>query len=130
MLVGPKKVGVNIRSSLNYTESSEGLMSEHFVERRHDSFYLTCTRVPLASLVLEFQAGEPAEAIRAHYPTLSLEQVYGAITFYLGNRTEVEADLAERLCEEDEYSKAHPAPMDLKDKFARMRAQAQPRRAG
>ena len=41
-------------------------MSEPFVDRRHNSFYLTGTRVPLASLVREFQAGEPAEAIRAH----------------------------------------------------------------
>jgi hypothetical protein len=32
----------------------------------------------------------------SHYPTFSLEQVYGAITFYLGNRKEVEKDIAER----------------------------------
>ncbi|HME06185.1 MAG TPA: hypothetical protein VKG25_04010, partial [Bryobacteraceae bacterium] len=39
-------------------------------------------------------AGEPPEAIRSHYPTLSLEQVYGAITFYLGAKEEAEKDIA------------------------------------
>jgi len=51
------------------------------VERRRGSFYLTGSRVPLAHLVREFQVEESPEAIRSHYPTLSLEQVYGAITF-------------------------------------------------
>ena len=103
-------------------------MNECFVERRHDSFYLIGSRVPLAHLVREFQTGEPPEAIRAHYPTLSLEQVYGAITFYLGNKKEVETDMAERRHEEDAYSLSHPAPAGIKEKFARMRQQMQSRR--
>ena len=59
-------------------------MNREFVERRDGSLYLTGSRVPLAHLVREFQHGELPEAIRSHYPTLTLEQVYGAITFYLG----------------------------------------------
>ena len=61
-------------------------MDRDFVERRDGSFYLIGSRVPLAYLVREFQQGEPPEAIRSHYPTLNLEQVYGAITFYLVTR--------------------------------------------
>ena len=61
-------------------------MSKEFVERRDDSFYLIGSRVPLAHIVREFQRGESAEAIRSHYPALSLEQVYGAIAFYLEAR--------------------------------------------
>ena len=99
-------------------------MSESFLERRNNSLYLTGTRMPLANLVREFQASEPAEAIRAHYPALSLHQVYGAITYYLGNKAEVETGLAERLREEDEYTKAHPMAQDLNVKFAHMRAQS------
>ena len=30
------------------------------------------------------------------YPVLSLEQVYGSITFYLGNEEEVGKDIADR----------------------------------
>ena len=59
-------------------------MSRQFVERRDESFYLIGSRVPLAHIVREFQRGESPEAIQSHYPALSLEQVYGAITFYLG----------------------------------------------
>ena len=58
---------------------------KEFVEQREGSFYLIGSRVPLAFIVDEFMNGEAPEAIRTHYPTLSLEQVYGAITFYLGN---------------------------------------------
>jgi len=98
-------------------------MSREFVERRDGSFYLIGSRVPLAHLVREFQRGESPEAIRSHYPTLSLEQLYGAITFSLGNKEEVERDIAERERLEDEFTKDHPAPPDLKQKLERARQQ-------
>jgi uncharacterized protein (DUF433 family) len=60
-------------------------MSKEFVVRRDESFYLKGSRVPLAHIVREFQHGESPEAIRSQYPALSLEQVYGAITFFLGS---------------------------------------------
>jgi uncharacterized protein (DUF433 family) len=96
-------------------------MSKEFVECREDSFYLVGSRVPLAHLVREFQHGESPEAIRSHYPTLSLEQVYGAITFYLGNKEEAERDIAKRERVEDEFTKTHPAPPRLKEKVERAR---------
>ena len=104
-------------------------MGREFVEHRDGSFYLIGSRVPLAHLVWEFQRGESPETIRSHYPTLSLEQVYGAITFYLGHKSEVENDIAERKREEDAYSAAHPTPPDIKEKFERMRQQMLARRS-
>ena len=101
---------------------------EEFVERRDGSFYLIGSRVPLAHLVREFQQGELPEAIRSHYSTLSLEQVYGAITFYLGHKSEVENDIAERRRVEDEFTKTHPAPPHLKEKLERARQQLLARR--
>ena len=98
-------------------------MSREFVERRDGSFYLIGSRVPLARLVWEYQQGEPPEAIRSHYPTLSLEQVYGAITFYLGHKEEAENDMAEHQRAEDEFTKTHPAPPHLKEKLERARQQ-------
>jgi hypothetical protein len=77
----------------------------------------------------EFEHGESPEAIRSHYPTLSLEQVHGAITFYLGHKEEVEKDIAEREREEDDFSKTHPAPPEIKEKFERMRQQMVSRRS-
>jgi len=98
-------------------------MAKEFIERRNGSFYLIASRVPLAHIVREFQNGEPPEAIRSHYPTLTLEQVYGAITFYLGNKEEVENDVAAREREEDEFTRTHPTPPEITEKFERMRQQ-------
>ena len=96
-------------------------MSKESVERRDDSFYLIGSRVPLAHIVREFQRGESAEAIRSHYPALSLEQIYGAITFYLGSQEDVEGDIAEREREEDAFTAAHPAHPEVNMRFQRMR---------
>ena len=71
-------------------------VDREFVERREGSLYVVGSRVPLACIVREFQDGQSPEAIRSAFPTLTLEQVYGAITFYLGHRHEVDEDLAAR----------------------------------
>jgi uncharacterized protein (DUF433 family) len=102
-------------------------VEREFVERRDESFYVAGSRVPLASIVGEFQDGQSPEAIRSAFPTLTLEQVYGAITFYLGHRSEVDQDLAAREREEDVFGDAHPVPVDLKEKLARARRQPQSR---
>lgn len=104
------------------------IMSREFVEQRDGSFYLIGSRVPLAHLVHEFQQGELPEAIRSHYPTLTLEQVYGAIAFYLGAEEEVERDIAERERIEREFPKTHPAPPGLKQKLLRARQELLARR--
>ena len=66
--------------------------------------------MPLAHVVRDFQRGESAEAIRSHYTALSLEQVYGAITFYLGNQKDAEGDIAEREREEDYHRPSNASP--------------------
>ena len=103
------------------------VMDRDFVERRDESFYLVGSRVPLACIVREFQDGQSPEAIRSAFPTLTLEQVYGAITFYLGHRAEVDEDIATREREENAFSETHPAPADLKEKLDRARRQPQSR---
>lgn len=105
------------------------MISREFIERRDGSFYLIGSRVPLAHLVREYQHGESPDTIRSHYPTLSLEQVYGAITFYLGHKEEAEQDIAERERVEDEFSRTHPAPPELKEKLERARQQLLARRS-
>jgi hypothetical protein len=101
---------------------------KEFIERREASFYLIGSRVPLAFIV-EFINGEAPESIRTHYPTLSLEQVYGTITFYLGNEEEVKQDLAERRRLEDEFSRTNPNPPEIEEKFERIRQQMLARRS-
>jgi uncharacterized protein (DUF433 family) len=94
---------------------------KEFVERRDGSFYIIGSRVPLAIIVHDFKNGDAPETIQSNFPTLILEQVYGAITFYLGNKEEVERDLIERRRIEDEFIETHPAPPELKQKLDRAR---------
>jgi uncharacterized protein (DUF433 family) len=99
-----------------------------FVEKRDGSFYLIGRRVSLAHIVREFQQGDLPEAIRSHCPTLSLDQVYGAITFYLGDKEEVQEGIIERERVEDDFTRTHPAPPQLKEKLERARQQLLARR--
>jgi len=65
--------------------------SATYVERRDDEgYWVTGTRVSLDSVVYRFLEGLSPESIQADcFPALTLEQVYGAITYYLHNRAEV-----------------------------------------
>ena len=54
------------------------------------------SRVLLELVVRAFQDGATPEAIAQRYPAASLADVYGAITYYLRHRDEVERYLAER----------------------------------
>jgi hypothetical protein len=94
-------------------------MDRDFVERRDDGFYLAGSRVPLECVVREFREGQSPEAIRSDFPTLSLEQVHGDITFYLGHKNQVNNDMAARERLEDAFSEKHPASPALKEKLAR-----------
>lgn len=104
-------------------------MRRDFVERRKSGFYLVGSRVPIDRIVREYWDGEDPEAIRSHYPTLSLEQVNGAIAFYLRHKGEVEKVMAERQHVEDDFCKAHPAPPHLREKLESARRQLLARRS-
>ena len=104
-------------------------MDKEFIERRDGSFYPIGSRVPIDRIVREYRNGEEPEAIQSHYPTLSLDQVNGAIAFYLNHVEEVEQSMEERRRAEDAYIAEHPTPSDIKEKFERMRRQMLSRRS-
>lgn len=52
------------------------------------------TRISLDSIVHAYWQGRLPEAIVADFPSLTLEQVHGAIAFYLHNRAEMDEYLA------------------------------------
>jgi uncharacterized protein (DUF433 family) len=54
------------------------------------------SRVSLDSVVHAWWDGRLPEAIVADFPRLTLEQVHGAIAYYLGHRSEVDRTLAEQ----------------------------------
>lgn len=49
-----------------------------------------CSRVSLDSVVYAYLQGHSPESIQDQYPALTLEEVHGAIAFFLANREEVE----------------------------------------
>jgi len=87
-------------------------MAKEYVNQRDGGYYLTDTRISLDSVVYAFLRGESAEGIAESFPSLTLEQVYGGIAFYLAHREEIDAYLRaartdfDRLREESRH--AHP----------------------
>ena len=62
-------------------------MEISYVERRDGGYWVAGTRVPLDLVVQPLREGQTAEAIAEDLPALRLEQVYGAIAFYLAYRS-------------------------------------------
>jgi len=93
-------------------------MQREFVEMRNGAYYLAGSRVSLASIIYEYRDGASAETIRQNFPTLSLEQIHGAIAFYLGHQDEAEAYLRnlEKKWEELERA-AKPADPELQQRI-------------
>lgn len=62
-----------------------------YVEERQNGYWITGTRISLDSIVFSFKDGlSPETIITDCFPSLTLEQVYGAITYYLAHRTEID----------------------------------------
>jgi uncharacterized protein (DUF433 family) len=74
-------------------------MNKQYVENIDGVYRLAGTRVSLDSIVYAFWRGQTAESIAQSFPVLTLEQVYGALTFYLANKSEVDAYLKEAEAE-------------------------------
>ncbi|MBE9064020.1 DUF433 domain-containing protein [cf. Phormidesmis sp. LEGE 11477] len=69
-------------------------MDSQYVEQRDAGYWIAHTRISLDSVVVAFLQGLTSETIAAEcFPSLSLEQVYGAIAYYLGHRDEIDAYL-------------------------------------
>jgi len=66
-----------------------------YVEQRDKGYWIKGTRISLDSVVYAFLNGESPESIAQNFPLLSLEQVYGAITFYLAHREMIDTYLKE-----------------------------------
>ena len=55
---------------------------------------ITGSRVSLDSIVHDYWEGLSPEGIQEDFPTLSLEQIHGALAFYLKNRNDIDQYLA------------------------------------
>ena len=68
-------------------------MIESYIEQRDAGYWIIGTRVSLDSVVYRRREGLSAETIAECFPALTLEQVYGAITYYLSHRAKIDAYL-------------------------------------
>lgn len=86
-------------------------VAKGYVEKRTGSYRIIGSRVSLDSIVYAFWNGQTAESIAQSFPTLTLEQIYGAIAFYLAHRKEIDAAL-ERSGAELEVARAKARETD------------------
>ncbi len=68
-------------------------LAKQYIEQRDQGYWIAGTRISLESVVYGFLNGESPESIAQNFPLLSLEQVYGAIAFYLANQELIDAYL-------------------------------------
>lgn len=70
-------------------------MQKQYVRMVEGAYRVGDTRVSLDSLIYLFREGVSAEGMVECYPALTLEQVHGALAFYLGAQKEIDAYLVE-----------------------------------
>jgi uncharacterized protein (DUF433 family) len=71
-----------------------------YVEYRDNVYRVAGTRVALDSIIRRFWEGDAPEAIVQSFPVLTLEQVYGAIAYYLCHQARIDTYLKQAEAEE------------------------------
>jgi len=71
-----------------------------YVEYHDDVSRVAGTRVALGSIVRRFWEGDAPESIVQSFPVLTLEQVYGAIAYYLRHQEGIDTYLKQAEAEE------------------------------
>jgi uncharacterized protein (DUF433 family) len=72
-------------------------VTKEYVNQADGIYRIGTSRVSLDSLVYLFREGMSAESMVESYPSLTLEQVHGALAFYLGNQAEIDKYLLDGL---------------------------------
>lgn len=97
-------------------------MAKEYIEERNGNYYVAGTRISLDSIVHAFRRGESPETICQNFELLRLEEIYGVITYYLGNQADIDAYLN---CQNEKWVEgrrnAEPLPADLRQRLMRAR---------
>jgi uncharacterized protein (DUF433 family) len=105
-------------------------MAKEYVEERDGGCYVAGTRVSLDSIVQCFNEGLSPEAILGEFDTLTLAQVFGAITFYLENQPAIDAYRMRQKQRFDAVRHASaPLPADLRERINAARKHLHSRRS-
>lgn len=100
-------------------------MGAEYVTSENNTYRITGTRVSLDSVVHAYHRGASPESIQRSFPSLTLEQVYGAFAFYLSHKSEVDAYLAAGDAEFEKLSQvSRETHSDWYEKLRRARDEA------
>jgi uncharacterized protein (DUF433 family) len=62
-----------------------------YVQSRDGEFYVGATRVTLQSIIGDWKRGRTPEQVATDFPSVSLVEMYGAITYYLERQHDLDA---------------------------------------
>lgn len=97
-------------------------MSKEYVTKVEDAYRVAGTRVSLDSLIYLYREGISPEGMVESYPALTMEQVHGALAFYLANQKEMDAYLAKAdALAELQHQESRRTNAELIAKLQRMR---------
>ncbi len=97
-------------------------MAREYIEERDGNYYVVDTRISLDSIVHAFRRGESPETICQNFELLRLEEVYGAIAYYLANQLDIDDYLIRQNEKWAEGRRnAEPLPADLRERLIRAR---------
>jgi uncharacterized protein (DUF433 family) len=101
-------------------------MQKAYVTKIEGAYRIGHTRVSLDSLVYLYREGMSAESMVESYPALTLEQVHGALAFYLGNQKEIDTYLAEgQRAAQSQHEQSRQTNAELIAKLQRARNASQ-----
>ena len=90
-------------------------MAKEYIAQRNGAYCVAGSQVSLDSVVYAFLRGESPEGIAESFPALGLEQIFGALAFYMANREVVDRYLSEGEREfeamRQQARQEHPAHM-------------------
>lgn len=97
-------------------------MQKEYVRKSEGVFRVGDSRVSLDSLVYLFREGMSTESMVESYPALTLEEVHGALAFYLGNQKEIDTYLADgQRVAQSQHQQSRRANAELIAKLQRAR---------
>jgi uncharacterized protein (DUF433 family) len=103
-------------------DSLRGAMSKVYVMKVEDTYRVAGTRISLDSLVYLYREGISPEGMVESYPALTLEQVHGALAYYLANQKEIDEYLAQAdAVAEIQHQESRRDNAELIAKLRRMR---------
>ncbi len=98
-------------------------LESYFEFLSEDDIRLKGTRVGIETVLDDYLQGSSPEEIAARYRSLSLEQVYATVTYYLRNRVAVDAYLeAWRQYTEQAYQEWKRNPSDVVKRLRQLKA--------